>query len=91
MPDTGEFGLSNPSQGQDPGGFGYASPDDASMPSNDMGAPQDSVSIPIPGGGQVSVDGPEAPEDNGISTNPGSNWTEQQQAPASQGVGPLGP
>lgn len=84
--------MSDPSQAQDPGGGdGYSSPDDMTMPSTDMGAPQDSVSIPIPGGGQVSVDGPEAPENNGISTNPGSNWGEQQQAPASQGVGPMGP
>ncbi len=91
MPDPGEFGLNDPAQSQDPGGFGYTSPDDATMPSTDMEAPQDSVSIPIPGGGQVSVDGPEAPEENGISTTPGSNWGEQEQAPASQGVGPMGP
>jgi hypothetical protein len=91
MPDTGGYGLNDASPAQDSGGFGYASPDDVTMPSTDMGEPPDSVSIPIPGGGQVSVDGPEAPENNGISTNPGSNWGIQQQAPASQGVGPLGP
>jgi hypothetical protein len=91
MPDTGGYGLNDAPSGQDPGGFGYASPDDTNMPSTDMGAPPDSVSIPIPGGGQVSVDGPEAPQDNGLSTNPGSNWGIQGQAPASQGVGPLGP
>jgi hypothetical protein len=91
MPDTGGFGMSDPSQAQDPGGDGYSSPDDVTMPSTDMGAPQDSVSIPIPGGGQVSVDGPDAPDDSGISTNPGNNWGEQVQAPASQGVGPMGP
>jgi hypothetical protein len=91
MPDTGGYGLNDAPPSQDPGGFGYASPDDVTMPSTDIGAPPDSVSIPIPGGGQVSVDGPDAPDNNGISTNPGSNWAVQQQAPASQGVGPIGP
>jgi hypothetical protein len=91
MPDAGGFGLNDAAPGQDPGGYGYASPDDVNMPSTDIGVPPDSVSIPIPGGGQVSVDGPEAPEDNSLSTNPGSNWGVQQQAPASQGVGPIGP
>lgn len=86
MPDTGEYGLDASDQGP-----GYGSPNDLSMPSADMGMPPDSVSIPIPGGGQVSVDGPEPPQENGISTNPGSNWGEQVQAPASQGVGPIGP
>src|SRR5579863_10717167 len=69
----------------------YRSPTDLSNPLPDVGPAPHSVTIPIPGGGQVSVEGPDAPPDESIPTNPGGQWGVQGQAPTSQGSGPVGP
>jgi hypothetical protein len=82
MPDT-TYGA------QDPGAL--QSPQDVGGSPPDLGPAPDSVTIPIPGGGQVSVDGPDAPVEQNIPTTPGGQWGEQQQQPASQDVGPNGP
>jgi len=70
---------------------GYQSPTDLSMPPADDGTNPDTVKIPIPGGGEITVDGPDAPSDTGIPTLPGSQWGVTQQTPYSHDVGPLGP
>ena len=82
MPDAG-YGLPDPSDYQNPG--------DLNVPQADVGPTPNSVTIPVPGGGQVTVEGPDAPEDKSIPNTPGGQWGVQQQTPNSQGVGPLGP
>jgi hypothetical protein len=81
MPDT--------SYGQDGGTL--QSPEDLSNPLPEVGPAPHSVTIPIPGGGQVSVEGPDEPADENIPTNPGGQWGEQVQQPNSPEVGPIGP
>jgi len=70
---------------------GYQSPTDLPMPPPDDPTNPNIVTIPIPGGGEITVDGPDAPADRPIPTLPGSQWGTQQQTPYSHGVGPLGP
>jgi len=82
MPDSG-YGP--------PDASAYQSPQDLSIPQPDLGPPPHSVTIPVPGGGEVTVEGPDEPADNSIPTLGGSQWGVQQQAPASQGAGPVGP
>jgi hypothetical protein len=82
MPDAA-YGPSNPGD--------FQSPHDLSVPVPDVGPAPHSVTIPIPGGGQVSVEGPDAPDNSNIPTAPGGQWGIQQLAPTSQGSGPVGP
>ena len=69
----------------------YQTPTDLPMPAPDDGTNPDTVTIPIPGGGEVTVDGPDAPDEKGIPTLPGSQWGTQTQNPFSHGTGPVGP
>jgi hypothetical protein len=69
----------------------YQSPTELPMPAPDDGTNPDVVTIPIPGGGEITVDGPDAPSDTPLPTLPGSQWGEQNQTPYSHDVGPLGP
>jgi hypothetical protein len=69
----------------------YQSPTDLPMPAPDDPANPNVVTIPIPGGGEITVDGPDAPDVTGIPTLPGSQWGTLQQNPYSHDVGPLGP
>ena len=69
----------------------YQSPTDLPMPAPDDGTNPDTVTIPIPGGGAVTVDGPDAPADTPLPTLPGSQWGVTQQTPYSHDIGPLGP
>src|ERR1700722_763275 len=69
----------------------YQSPTDLPMPAPDDLTNPDTVTIPIPGGGEGTVDGPDAPDEKGIPTLPGSNWGTQTQNPFSHGTGPVGP
>jgi hypothetical protein len=67
----------------------YPSPTDLTMPPPDDFTNPDVVTIPIPGGGDVTVDGPAAV----VPKPPAalSQWGLQQQNPFSHGTGPLGP
>jgi hypothetical protein len=49
------------------------------------------VKIPIPGGGQVTVEGPAAPVRNPLPPLGGDTWAIHQNAPYGSGTGPLGP
>jgi hypothetical protein len=69
----------------------YRSPTDLSMPPPDDGTNPDTVKIPIPGGGEVTVEGPDAPSDTSIPNLPGSQWGITQQTPYSHDVGPTLP
>jgi len=73
----------------------YQSPTDLPMPAPDDATNPDIVTIPIPGGGEITVDGPDAPADAPADAPlpilPGSQWGEQNQTPYSHDVGPLGP
>ncbi|HYL58570.1 MAG TPA: hypothetical protein VEU51_06835 [Candidatus Acidoferrales bacterium] len=69
----------------------YPSPTDLAMPAPDDLTNPNSVTIPIPGGGDITVDGPDAPPDRHVSPLPGSQWGNQQQNPFSHGTGPVGP
>jgi len=69
----------------------YQSPTDLPMPPPDDLTNPNTVTIPIPGGGDVTVDGPDAPDEKGIPTLPGSQWGTQTQNPFSHGTGPVGP
>jgi hypothetical protein len=68
----------------------YRSPMDLTMPPPDDGTNPDVVTIPIPGGGEITVDGPDAPSEQPIPVPPGA-WGTQQQNPFSHGTGPIGP
>jgi hypothetical protein len=69
----------------------YQSSTDLTMPPPDDQTNPDTVTIPIPGGGDIVVDGPDAPSDTSLPTLPGSQWGVTQQTPFSHDVGPLGP
>ena len=73
------------------GANSFQSPTDLTMPAPDDLTNPDTVTIPIPGGGEITVDGPDAPSDTGIPTLPGSQRGVTQQTPYSHDVGPLGP
>jgi hypothetical protein len=47
------------------------------------------IAVPIPGGGEVQVDGPASEAPAGIG--PIENWSTQRTNPFSVGTGPLGP
>jgi hypothetical protein len=69
----------------------YQSPTDLPMPAPDDGTNPDTVTIPIPGGGDITVDGPDAPSDTPLPNLPGSQWGVTQQTPYSHDVGPTLP
>ncbi len=47
------------------------------------------VAVPIPGGGEIQVDGPASEAPAGLG--PIENWSTQRTNPSSVGTGPLGP
>jgi hypothetical protein len=73
----------------------YAAPDAAPAPEqvpNPTAILQDycsTVSVPIPGGGEIQVEGPASEAPAGIG--PIENWSTQRTNPSSVGTGPLGP
>lgn len=69
----------------------YQSPTDLTMPAPDDLTNPNNVTIPIPGGGEVTVDGPDPPDEKGLPTLPGSQWGAGTQNPYSHDVGPVGP
>ncbi len=69
----------------------YQSPTDLPMPPLDDSTNPDIVTIPIPGGGEITVDGPDAPSETPLPTLPGSQWGTLQLNPYSHDVGPIGP
>ena len=69
----------------------YQSPPDLPMPPADNSSDTNTVTIPIPGGGEITVEGPDAPDDASLNTTPGTQWGEQQQTPDSPDLSPLGP
>src|ERR1700719_3894068 len=69
----------------------YQSPTDLPMPAPDDLTNPDTVTIPIPGGGEVTVDGPNAPSDTPLPNLPGSQWGVTQQTPFSHDIGPTLP
>lgn len=50
-----------------------------------------SFTIPIPEGGEITVDGPDAPVPNPLPKVGGSNWGIERQTPNLPGSGPIGP
>ncbi len=69
----------------------FASPTDLPMPPPDDMTNPNVVTIPIPGGGEIIVDGPDAPNDKPLPTLPGSQWGNETQNPFFHGAGPMGP
>ena len=68
----------------------YQSSTDLTPPSADDQSNADIVTIPIPGGGEITVDGPDAPNDSSLPNLPGSQWGETALTPYSHDVGPIG-
>jgi hypothetical protein len=73
----------------------YVAPDSASAPEQipdptlslqDDGS---TVAVPIPGGGEIQVEGPASEAAAGIG--PIENWSTQRTNPSSVGTGPMGP
>jgi hypothetical protein len=60
-------------------------PDPTAMLENDGS----SFTIPIPGGGDVQVDGPAS--ETPATRSPIENWATQRNNPSSVGTGPIGP
>lgn len=56
----------------------YQLPTDLPMPAPDDPSNPHTVTIPIPGGGEITVDSPDAPSDTSLPTLPGSQWRTQQ-------------
>ncbi len=50
-----------------------------------------SVSIPIPGGGAITVEGPDAPTPHPLPPLGGDTWTLHQTNPFNPGSGAMGP
>lgn len=73
----------------------YAEPDAAPAPEplpDPAATLQDdgsTVAVPIPGGGEIEVDGPASESPAGIG--PIENWSTLRTNPSSLGTGPLGP
>ncbi len=49
------------------------------------------VRIPIPGGGEIMVEGPAAPVRNPLPPLGGDTWSIHQTNPNASGTGPIGP
>ena len=61
------------------------------FPDTDPGGDGSTVTVPIPGGGSVTVEGPATPGEN-APLSPIETWAESTQTPNSvTGTGPLGP
>jgi hypothetical protein len=61
------------------------------MPDTDPGGDGSVITVPIPGGGSVTVEGPATPAEN-PSLSPIETWAERTQSPNSlTGTTPLGP
>ncbi len=86
-----EGAVSIPDSSYSESGNSYQSPTDLPVPAPDDGTNPDTVTIPIPGGGAVTVDGPDAPSDTALPNLPGSQWGVTQQTPYSHDVGPTLP
>ncbi len=69
----------------------YQPPTDLPMPPPDDLTNPDTVTIPIPGGGEITVDGPNAPIDTHLPNLPGSQWGATALTPYSHDIGPNGP
>jgi hypothetical protein len=69
----------------------YDTPTDLTMPAPDDFTNPNTVTIPIPGGGDITVDGPDAPNEIPLPNLPGSQWGVTQQTPYSHDVGPTLP
>jgi len=69
----------------------YQSSNDLPTPPADDLSNSNSVTIPIPGGGEITVDGPDGPNEPALPTSPGSEWGVQELTPNSHDVGPIGP
>jgi hypothetical protein len=69
----------------------YQSPTDLTMPAPDDLTNPNTVTIPIPGGGDITVDGPNASSDTPLPNLPGSQWGVTQQTPYSHDIGPTLP
>ena len=69
----------------------YDSPTDLTMPAPDDFTNPNTVTIPIPGGGDITVDGPDAPNETPLPNLPGSQWGLTQQTPYSHDIGPTLP
>jgi hypothetical protein len=69
----------------------FQSPTDLAMPAPDDGTNPNVVTIPIPGGGDITVDGPDAPIEAPLPNLPGSQWGVTQQTPYSHDIGPTIP
>jgi hypothetical protein len=73
----------------------YAAPDSApaprQLPDPTAALQEDgsTVVVPIPGGGEIQVDGPASETPAGIG--PIENWATQRNNPSSVGTGPIGP
>jgi hypothetical protein len=85
-----EGGAAIPDSSYSDSAGGYRPPTDLSMPPSDDGTSPDTVRIPIPGGGEVTVEGPDASSDTPLPTLPGSQWGVTEQTPYSHDVGPVG-
>jgi hypothetical protein len=69
----------------------FLTPSDLTMPTVDDAPSPDVVTIPIPGGGEITVDGPDAPSETPLPNLPGSQWGVTQQTPYSHDIGPTLP
>jgi hypothetical protein len=83
--------LPNPDSSYGTSAGNYTTPTDLTMPTVDDAPSPDVVTIPIPGGGEIVVDGPDAPTITNLPNLPGSQWGVTQQTPYSHDVGPTLP
>jgi hypothetical protein len=62
------------------------------FPDTDPGGDGSTVTVPIPGGGSVTVEGPATPDENPPFSSPIETWADRTQTPNSvTGTTPLGP
>jgi hypothetical protein len=83
--------LPNPDSSYATSPDNFQTSSDLTMPTVDDQASPDTVTIPIPGGGEITVDGPDAPSDTPLPNLPGSQWGITEQTPYSHDVGPTMP
>src|SRR5208283_5986640 len=75
-----------PDSSYDDSASSYQSPAELPMPAPDDPTNPNIVTIPIPGGGEITVDGPDAPSETPIPNLPGSQWGIDRQTPYSHDV-----
>jgi hypothetical protein len=62
------------------------------FPDTDPGGDGSTVTVPIPGGGNVTVEGPATPDENPSVSSPIETWADRTQTPNNvTGTTPLGP